>query len=325
MENKQKIFFRADAGQQIGYGHFIRTLALADMLKEDFECTFYTQSPTAYQRELLAQVCPIVALPSDDKRFDLFINYLTGNEIVVLDNYFFTSDYQLTIKEKGCKLVCIDDMHDKHYYADIVINQGLGYSQSDYSCENYTRFAFGLKYSLLRKPFLEVRKSFQRRIDSNSLRVLVAFGGSDFLNLTSKVINKIVNIDTIKDIIAIVGDSYNVENVVNNRKVTYKKNLSANDLAQLFQRVDCAILPASTMLNEALACGTSIIGGYYVDNQEHDYYMFLQEGLIVGVGDYTDIQAMDRVVFGLSRLNRHKDIIITSAVSGHFIDLFKSL
>ena len=325
MENKKKIFFRADAGAQIGYGHFIRTLALADMLKGDFDCTFFTQSPSAYQMEQVAQVCPIVALPSDDTRFDLFLGYLIGDEIVVLDNYFFSSDYQLKIKSKGCKLVCIDDMHDKHYYADIVINQGLGYSPSDYSCENYTRFAFGLKYSLLRKPFLEASKDFQSGTNSVGIRVLVAFGGSDFLNLTSKVINKIVNNNAITDIIAIVGDSYKVDSMINSNKVTYKKNLSAEDLVYLFQNVDCAILPASTMLNEALTCGTSVIGGYYVDNQEHDYYMFLQEELIIGAGDYTDIQAMDRVLSGLSRINRCKDFAITFKVSDNFIDLFKSL
>ena len=37
---KQRIYFRADAGREIGYGHFIRTLALADMLKDDFDCVF---------------------------------------------------------------------------------------------------------------------------------------------------------------------------------------------------------------------------------------------------------------------------------------------
>lgn len=45
----RKLFFRADAGIKIGWGHFIRTLALADMLKDVFECTFFTQEPTLYQ------------------------------------------------------------------------------------------------------------------------------------------------------------------------------------------------------------------------------------------------------------------------------------
>ena len=42
----QKIYLRADASAAIGYGHFIRTLALVDMLKDDFDCTFFTCHPT---------------------------------------------------------------------------------------------------------------------------------------------------------------------------------------------------------------------------------------------------------------------------------------
>ena len=104
---KRKIFFRADAGAQIGYGHFIRTLALADMLRDDFDCTFYTQSPSTYQQREADKVCPLVSLPSDDSKFERFLEYLIGDEIVVLDNYFYTSDYQKQIKDKGCKLVLL--------------------------------------------------------------------------------------------------------------------------------------------------------------------------------------------------------------------------
>ena len=78
--NRRKIFFRADAGPEIGYGHFIRTLALADMLKEDFDCTFFTQTPTDYQKREAASVCTLVELPADDSRFDLFLEKLSGDE-----------------------------------------------------------------------------------------------------------------------------------------------------------------------------------------------------------------------------------------------------
>ena len=96
---RRKIFFRADAGAQIGYGHFIRTLALADMLRDDFDCTFFTQSPSEYQQREAEEVCPLVALPSDDSKFEEFIDCLKGEEFVVLDNYFYTSEYQKQIKE----------------------------------------------------------------------------------------------------------------------------------------------------------------------------------------------------------------------------------
>ena len=102
---KRKIFFRADASTTIGYGHFIRTLALADMLKNDFNCTFFTQSPSTYQQGEADKVCSLVSLPSDDSKFERFLEYLIGDEIVVLDNYFYTPDYQKQIKDKGCKLV----------------------------------------------------------------------------------------------------------------------------------------------------------------------------------------------------------------------------
>ena len=56
----QKIYFRADASATIGYGHFIRTLALADMLKDDFDCTFFTCHPTSYQVSEMEKVCPFI-------------------------------------------------------------------------------------------------------------------------------------------------------------------------------------------------------------------------------------------------------------------------
>lgn len=177
---RRKIFFRADAGAQIGYGHFIRTLALADMLRDDFDCTFFTQSPSEYQQREAEEVCPLVALPSDDSKFEEFIDCLKGEEFVVLDNYFYTSEYQKQIKEKGCKLVCIDDMHDKHYYADVVINHGL-IDKKLFDIESYTRLCLGLDYALLRKPFIQASSTVK-----NPNSWFISFGGTDYLNLTEK-------------------------------------------------------------------------------------------------------------------------------------------
>ena len=324
--SKRKVYFRADAGYGIGYGHFIRTLALADMLRNEFECIFFTSSPSAYQIGEMERVCKYISL-NENTKFEDFLTYLKGEEIVVLDNYFYTTEYQKRIKNKGCKLVCIDDLHDKHYVADLIINQGIGYTPEDYSCEIYTKFAFGLKYSLLRKPFLEAcnKIHYNKGFSVEGLKVLVAFGGSDFLNLTKSTIDIIKDKDNINKIIAIIGDSYDDSNLINNHKVTYLKNLSASKIAELFLNVDIAILPASTMMNEALACGTTIIGGYYIDNQEYDYYMFLKEKLILGVGDFTDTNAFHLVAKNIDKATSIEYSRIASDTSVRFIKLFKSL
>jgi UDP-2,4-diacetamido-2,4,6-trideoxy-beta-L-altropyranose hydrolase len=278
---KRKIYFRADAGADIGYGHFIRTLALADMLKDDFDCTFFTQSPTEYQRKEVSKVCNLYELPTSDDKFPLFINQLSGDEIVVLDNYFYTTEYQKSIKDKGCKLVCIDDMHDKHYVADVVINHVVT-DESLFSTEPNTQLCLGLDWALLRQPFLSVaRNDFQRK---NTW--FIAFGGSDVYNLTRKFVEAIHNKEYVKRVVVVVGDAYAYCSSLNEyKKVEVLKNLSAKDMALHMQQCEYAILPSSGICIEALSCGCKIYAGYYVENQMEIYNEFNKQQYIYPIGD----------------------------------------
>lgn len=262
---KKKICFRADAGVQTGYGHFIRTLALADMLKDDFDCVFYTVDPSPYQLQELQKVCPCVTLKAETRLED-FLDCLEGTETVVLDNYFYTSDYQQAIKARGCRLVCIDDMHDRHYYADIVINHAYGSRLKDYSTEPYTQVCLGLPYALLRKPFLENRPVARRD------HILINYGGSDIYNLTCKVLAALS--DELKPftVDVITGDAFAAKEELaalqrSNPAIVLHKGISAEQMCSLMQSARIAFLPASTVLWEAVFCGCKIIYGHYVDNQ----------------------------------------------------------
>ena len=102
----KKIIFRADGNSSIGMGHFIRTLALAEMLNEHYYCIYPTRKPTDYQIAEIEKVCHgRIDLPEDDSHLNVFLNHLKGDEIVVLNNYYYTTAYQKAIKDKGCKLV----------------------------------------------------------------------------------------------------------------------------------------------------------------------------------------------------------------------------
>ncbi|MBR4704916.1 MAG: GNAT family N-acetyltransferase [Paludibacteraceae bacterium] len=283
MANKRKIVFRADAGPTIGYGHYIRSLALADILKQDFDCTMFTQVPTDYQLRECEAVCPIVALPDDDSKFEKFLDYLHGDEIVVMDNYFFTTDYQRAIKTKGCQLVCIDDMHDKHYVADVVINHGC-LDKSLFDVEPYTRLCLGMDYALLRRPFRNP-KTCDRVPNSYA----ICFGGADAYNLTFEYAKELSIHD--RTIFAIVGDSYSYEDTLKSLpNVEIRKRLSADAMASLFSSVENVICSASTTCYEALACGARVYAGWYVENQREIYHLLESNHQIVPLDNLREVK-----------------------------------
>lgn len=316
----KKIFFRADASSQIGFGHFIRSLALADMLKDDFECTFFTQSPSEYQRREAGKVCRLVSLPSDDSKFGKFLELLTGEEIVVLDNYFFTTSNQKAIKDRGCKLVCIDDIHDKHYIADIVINHGID-NPSLLNVEPYTRLCIGLDWALLRKPFLELSEI--KRIRGN---LFLSFGGADFNNLTRKYLPILASIDGIDKISVVIGDGLILEeSIFDSYKINVYKNLSAEQMASLMQESEYALLPTSGVCMEALACGCKVLGGYYVDNQKEFYRYLKTNRIIYPLGDLNNVNGTFIDAFHNAAQFIPTEKLRTENIRTRYISIFKQL
>lgn len=316
----RKIYFRADASAAIGYGHFTRTLALADMLKEDFDCTFFTCHPTPYQVSEMEKVCPFIIL-QEETHSDEFLPHLHGDEIVVLDNYFFTTDYQRVIKQKGCCLVCIDDMHDKHYVADVVINHGQTNPEL-FDVEPYTKLCLGLDWALLRTEFYKPLP----RVKREEGHWIVSFGGSDFYNLTFKYVDFLRQLPSVRKITVIVGDGYkNRGKLESMDKVTLTQRLSACEIQCLFSIVSGAILPSSTIAIEALACGCGVISGYYVDNQMGIYETLLSKKLIVGIGDMLQKARCAISEKELEDIKSLHSCSIDSQVKERFLYLFNEL
>lgn len=295
----RKIYFRADADNQIGYGHFIRSLALADMLKNEFECIFVTKAPTDYQRSQVKEVCLLIELPNNDTRFDLFLDMLCGDEIVVLDNYFYNVDYQLKIKNIGCKLVCIDDFKDKAIVCDLLINTSV-LETADLPLVNAPKKLLGLKWALLRKEF-----RFNSRMAYNDgKRVMICFGGADILNLTQKAINAVVGISEIEYIDVVIGDAKNKEDYLLDDRISVYQGLSALEMSDLLCKSDFCIVSTSGIAFEAVALGCKVFSGYYVDNQLNLYNNLILNNYIYGLGDLriNDI-VLDFNQLPLNRLN----------------------
>lgn len=276
---KPKIFFRADADAKIGYGHFVRTLALADMLKDVFNCTFFTSEPTTYQKTEVEKVCELKELPHDECKFESFLELLTGNEIVFLDNYFFTPEYEKAIKDIGCKLVVLSPSKP-HHYADIVVNF-VDKNISHYSIEPYTKIVAGLEWSILREPFRKPIKESTRK-EGN---VVISFGGTDQFSLTEKVVDTLGTTEYHLSVICTNRVSEERRIALANKGVAVYTDIPAEAVANLFEQAEYAILSSSTVCLEALSLGAKVLAGYYVDNQVNFYNVLMNEHCITGLGD----------------------------------------
>lgn len=280
---KKKIYFRADADGIIGYGHFMRTLALAEVLSDYYDCVFATQSPSAFQRDCLKDVCSLMELPSDDSRFEIFLGVVKSGDIVVLDNYFYNSSYENLLRGKGATVVLIDNLHKRHSCADVIIGFLLGLNVGDYSVESYTKLFLGPGYSLLRKPFLEqLNIKHPLKNDAKPLKVVISFGGADSNGIAISIANILEPTSSIGEI-TVIGKK--ATGLIDSAKIVFKRKLSASEMRDAFINNDIAILPASTTTLEALACGIPIIGGYFTDNQVNSYNQYVKANAIFGCGN----------------------------------------
>lgn len=326
----KKILFRADAGSTIGYGHFIRTLALADMLKDEFDCYFATVRPTPFQTREMNRICKTITLPEGDLHYDYFLSLLKGTEIVVLDNYFFSEAYQLRIKEIGCKLVCIDDLHDKHFYADIVINHALGVTPDDYSGESGTKYLLGFKFALLRREYLfEKKPKKQKRYGC-----LILMGGADPLHITLTILNIMESLEFEQPIAVIVGDGYKDESSLMAKNwVTLYKGITGAEVYELMQDSSFGIFPASTSAIEACAARLPFICGYYVENQKDIYNGLKNHGLAICIGHFENLQhkIIENAIHELLQkevrmtLSKKQAAILDKGSKKRFLDAFKQL
>tara|TARA_B100000767_G_scaffold120944_1_gene115306 strand:+ start:127266 stop:128279 length:1014 start_codon:yes stop_codon:yes gene_type:complete len=294
----KKLIFRADGNAATGLGHLYRLFALVEMCKIDYEFIFISKEtstlniiPSSYKTKLIPGLITIEQEP------DWLVSLYEPSEyIIVADGYQFSSTYQKNIKEKGFKLIYIDDLAQEHMYADVVVNHSPYAHESHFSKEPYTKLALGTKYALLRPLFLDEAKQNKsiQIIDS----AFVCFGGVDSLNLTKKAVEAVLKSPNFKQIHVVLGGAYthgeifNLEKKYSNKITTYR-NLPEDQLIKIMKKCNFAVAPASTILYELCCVKMPVLSGFYVDNQELIYRGFLNNEAISKGGNMKNHQTSD--------------------------------
>lgn len=291
-----KVYLRADGGPSIGMGHVIRSLALGNMLSERFECVLVTRFSGPYlEKEARKAKVSILTLSTEgDEHYQQFLDLLTGEEIVVLDNYFFETEFQKSIKMIGSRLVCIDDIYQSHFVADLVINHSPSAKASLYSKEKNTRLLLGLDYVLLRKKFIQLARESSVSQTDNPKRILLCFGGADINNITLKATRELLKAGLVEHIDILIGSSYSnkeeLQKYADLAPVVIKihEGIAEEEVISLIQQCHRAVIPCSSVLFEVIAAKRSFVSGYFVDNQEAINDHFVSLGYKNFVGDFNN-------------------------------------
>jgi UDP-2,4-diacetamido-2,4,6-trideoxy-beta-L-altropyranose hydrolase len=194
----QTILIRADAGAEIGTGHVMRCLALAQAWQDAGGRAVFAlaESTPAIHARLSTEgfECPPVDFPrgsSEDANYTLDLARVHAAEWIVADGYEFNAAYQQTISNGGGKLLFVDDTGEGEFYsANVVLNQNSNASEGLYRARcPQTKLLLGTQFALLRREFTKWT-GFARGIPlrAGTVTVLVSLGGSDPSGLTGRIV-----------------------------------------------------------------------------------------------------------------------------------------
>lgn len=309
----QMLVIRADANTQIGTGHIMRCLALAQAWQDGGgEAIFMmAMKVPALEERLKSEQMRVVNLlvepgSSDDALQTANLALETKAIWVVVDGYHFSAGYQRIIKELGLRLVVIDDYgHAHHYYADFVLNQNIYAHDGLYANKApYTQLLLGIRYVLLRREFTKWR-TWQRKIPNVASKVLVTLGGADSENVTLQVIQALQQIRAEKlEVLVVLGASnphyVEIESVIRDSPFPIQLQSNVENMSELMAWADIAISGGGTTSWELAFMGLPTLILVLADNQQPIAEWLDTKNVAIHLSDVEELA--DQIISGIQQL-----------------------
>ncbi|MBI5329733.1 MAG: UDP-2,4-diacetamido-2,4,6-trideoxy-beta-L-altropyranose hydrolase [Betaproteobacteria bacterium] len=214
-----KFIFRSDASLQIGTGHVVRCLTLAQALSgRGMACQFVCREhPGNLLQVIRKQGFEVVTLPMHTEEAHraadttkaplahaawLGADWRTdaeqtktgmGNAAVdwlVVDHYALDSRWESALRPHCRKLMVIDDLADRPHDCDLLLDQNLTADMTrryNGKTPDHCGHMLGPEYALLQPQYAELHSRVPPR-EGPVRRVLIYFGGADTDNLTGKAV-----------------------------------------------------------------------------------------------------------------------------------------
>ncbi|WP_299791458.1 UDP-2,4-diacetamido-2,4,6-trideoxy-beta-L-altropyranose hydrolase [uncultured Shewanella sp.] len=307
-----KIIFRVDASLQIGCGHVYRCLTLADKLTE-FGCQvefISTEHPGNLNNFITEKGYQVHRLPNSNEKQEcaswlgrdwqedaqLTLHILSESELdwLIVDHYAIDSRWHEAVQRLEYKLMVIDDLADREYSCDRLLDQTFERSVQDYlpHLTSEAELFLGTEFGLLRDEFalaseqaLILRK---QHVKINS--ILLSLGGTDVDNITGKVIAmlEVTQLSDLTRFNVIVGPNNPnlsaLETVVEQSRFQCKLHTSVTNMADLIMESDIAIGAAGSSAWERCVLSLPSLSITLADNQRTVAQRLAEQGVAISLG-----------------------------------------
>lgn len=209
------VAFRADASLQIGSGHVMRCLTLADGLaRQGIQCYFLCREHAGHlidfvrSRGYIVHVLPYEPLVELDPDGPVHAAWLGASQEqdaeacqallqslqldwIVVDHYALDIRWESLLRDSCRRLMVIDDLADREHDCDLLLDQNLGRLAVEYQTlvPQHCLLLIGPRHALLRPEFAMLREySLRRRQQPRLKSILITMGGVDQPNATEQVL-----------------------------------------------------------------------------------------------------------------------------------------
>lgn len=290
-------YIRTDANESIALGHLMRCLTIADAIRALGEDVTFIKADDYENARINGAGYSVICLGSDwndmEGELPTLRNYIAEHKItsLLVDSYQVTAKYLKELKQQ-VKVFYLDDMADKVYPADVIVNYAFDDCSQIYKelyQDSQTRILLGSRYAPLRKAFRDIKP---RNIRNTVSDILVTTGGSDpyhILQIAAESLAANKKYQEIKFhlVIGACVEEAEAEKIIlhasQQENIRCYRNIP--NMEEAMQRCDVAISAAGGTLYELCACQTPTICLAFADNQLPGIAAMERANIMLSIGD----------------------------------------
>lgn len=270
-----KISIITEGNKETGLGHLTRCISLYQAFEE-------------------RNIIPKIYLNGDSTAFPFledinheFIDWLNNqdelfkkiknSDAIIVDSYLAPKEFYETISRSTPIPLYLDDNVRLDYPLGIILNGAINAESLPYKKTLSNEYLLGTKYLPIRKEFWEI---VDRPLRLDIQNILLTFGGTDKLNLTTRILRLLTrNHPTLKKRIIVTNSFDHISQIEEAKDANTEiiNTPSASELLKIMYETDLAICAGGQTLNELARVGIPTIAIAVADNQKSQLAGWVKE------------------------------------------------